>query len=146
LAGLRGKVIKGSYILLLELPQDENIGVGSLGHILLPQASYAYVGSAMNGLEGRISHHLKTKKRLHWHIDYLREKATILEVALFPGCKRIECLLAFNLSRHFPSVPGFGSSDCRCSSHLFWGEKEKLRQKVYWLRSKYAFDLPADES
>ena len=120
LAGLKEKIIKGSYVLLLGLPQGENIEVGSLGSISFPQASYAYVGSAMNGLEGRINHHLKVKKkRLHWHIDYLGERATILEAVLFPGQKRIECLLASDLSRYFSSIPGFGSSDCCCSSHLF---------------------------
>lgn len=144
MAGLKEKVIKGSYILLLELPRGERLGVGSLGSIFFPQASYAYVGSAMNGLEGRINHHLKVKKkRLHWHIDYLEEKAAILEVVLFPGPKRLECLLASDLSRHFSSVPGFGSSDCHCPSHLFWGEKETLRQTIYRLRDRYAFGFLA---
>jgi Uri superfamily endonuclease len=142
LTGLKEKVIKGSYVLLLGLPQGERLGVGSLGSIFFPPGSYAYVGSAMNGLEGRINHHLKTKKRLHWHIDYLGEKATILEVVLFPGQKRLECLLASDLSRHFSFIPGFGSSDCHCPSHLFWGEKETLRQRIYWLRDRYASGFP----
>jgi len=146
LAGLKEKVIKGSYALLLELPRGERLGVGSLGSIFFSPGSYAYVGSAMNGLKGRINHHLKTKKRLHWHIDYLEEKATILEVVLFPGPKRLECLLASDLSRHFSSIPGFGSSDCHCPSHLFWGEKEILRQTIYQLRDRYAFGFPAGES
>ena len=45
--------------------------------------------------------------------------------------EKVECILAQSLAKGFPSIPGFGSSDCNCDSHLFWGtEKEKLRAGI----------------
>lgn len=37
--------------------------------------------------------------------------------------KRLECQLAQRVGKVFQSFPGFGSSDCRCPSHLFFSEE-----------------------
>jgi len=123
--------MKGGYILLIELPEERDIRVGKLGLLNFPSGFYAYTGSALNGLESRVARHLKRKKKLHWHIDYLLEEASTREVAFSQGKERAECIFAQTLSREFSSVPGFGSSDCKCSSHLYYGsERKELRKGI----------------
>jgi Uri superfamily endonuclease len=123
--------VKGSYILLAELAAGKDILVGKLGYVSFPKAAYAYVGSAMNGLGARLARHLREQKKLHWHIDYLLKEAEIEEIILCPAEKRVECSLAQALAGELQSIPGFGSSDCKCQSHLYFAsEKDRLKAKV----------------
>jgi len=112
--------VKGSYVLLIELPEEQTITIGSLKAIYFPRGYYAYVGSAMGGFKSRLNRHLKSNKKPHWHIDYLLEKASISEIILCETKDRAECTVAQVLSHQFDSIPGFGSSDCKCCSHLFF--------------------------
>jgi len=112
--------VKGSYVLLIELPEEQTITIGSLKAIYFPRGYYAYVGSAMGGFKSRLNRHLKSNKKPHWHIDYLLEKASISEIILYETKDRAECPIAQALSCQFDSIPGFGSSDCKCRSHLFF--------------------------
>ncbi len=116
--------MKGCYILLIELPQEESIAVGSLSLVRFPGSYYAYVGSALGGLEPRLNRHLSTKKKLRWHIDYLLQKAAINAIMICETDDRVECAIARSLSRRYEAIPDFGSSDCRCPSHLFISTKE----------------------
>lgn len=109
----------GTYVLLLYLPEPRVIPIGALGSVSFRPGHYAYVGSALGGFRARIGRHLKDKKALRWHIDYLRASAEIEGAVLFPGTKA-ECLLAQRLSGPFSPVPGFGSGGCRCRTHLFF--------------------------
>jgi Uri superfamily endonuclease len=123
--------VKGSYILLVELATKKDIFVGKLGYVSLPKASYAYVGSAMNGLSARLARHLRGEKKLHWHIDYLLKEAEVKEIILCQGEERVECSLAQALAGKFQYVPDFGSSDCKCRSHLYFAsEKDRLKASV----------------
>jgi Uri superfamily endonuclease len=123
--------MKGSYILLVELATKKDIFIGKLGYVSLPKASYAYVGSAMNGLRARLARHLRGEKKLHWHIDYLLKAAEVEEIILCPGEENVECSLAQALAGKIQSVPGFGSSDCKCRSHLYFAsEKDRLKTGV----------------
>ena len=123
--------MKGNYVLIIKLARKKDILVGKLGYIRFPQAFYAYVGSAMNGFEARLPHHLRSKKKPHWHIDYLLEQAEIEEIVLCQVDERMECSLAQALATEFQSIPGFGSSDCKCRSHLYFANrKDRLKVKV----------------
>ncbi len=116
--------MKGSYILLIKLPTEQTIGIGSLNVVPFPGGYYAYVGSAMGGFKSRLNRHLKSNKKPHWHIDYLLQKASINSIILCETNDRAECAVAQALSRQFDSIPGFGSSDCKCRSHLFFAGDE----------------------
>ncbi len=112
----------GAYILLFRLPRCEDMTVGRLGTFDLASGHYAYVGSARGGLEARVGRHLRGGGKKHWHIDYLTERAVDLGAYVFPSGQDIECELA----KMVAGLPGatmpirrFGSSDCRCISHLF---------------------------
>ena len=123
--------MRGSYILLVRLAAEKDILIGRLGYIPFPKASYAYVGSAMNGVTARLAHHLREGKKFHWHIDYLLKEAEIEEIILCQGEKMVECTVAQALAGEFQSIPGFGASDCRCRSHLYFAdEKDRLKARV----------------
>lgn len=112
--------MKGSYVLLIKLTEAQIITIGSLSQVYFPQGYYAYVGSALSGVKGRLSHHLNQNKKPHWHIDYLLPKASITDIIIGASQGRVECAIARALGTQFDSIPGFGSSDCRCTSHLFF--------------------------
>ena len=115
---------RGSYVLLMMLSEKRIINVGSLSDVRFSPGFYAYVGSAMGGIAARLGYHLKRDKKRHWHIDYLLEEATIVDVSICDNGVRSECYIAGLISSQFDSIPGFGSSDCRCRSHLFFHTDE----------------------
>jgi len=111
-------------VLLIRLPEEQTITIGSLNTVHFPHGYYAYVGSAMGGFKSRINRHFKSHKRPRWHIDYLLEKALISSLILAEADARLECAIAQALSHQFEAIPGFGSSDCRCWSHLFLSSED----------------------
>ncbi|HVQ00644.1 MAG TPA: GIY-YIG nuclease family protein [Candidatus Thermoplasmatota archaeon] len=133
--------MKGAYLLLLDLPRDTRIIVGKQGMKEFKKGSYAYVGSALNGLEQRICRHLRSQKKVHWHIDYLLAHATITSVFIKESTKREECDLASSFALSFETIPGFGCSDCACESHLFFGSSDALMKRAAILKMHpYPFD------
>ena len=116
--------MKGSYLLVIGLPEEQDIRVGSLGVVHFPYGYYAYVGSALGGFKSRLNRHLRKDKMPKWHIDYLLQKAAINSIIICETDERVECAIAQTLHPRFHSVPGFGSSDCRCPSHLFFAAEE----------------------
>jgi len=115
--------MKGAYVLLIWLETDQIIRIGKLGRLRFRKGYYAYVGSAMSGIGPRILRHLSRDKKTHWHIDYLLKKGKIVEIHCFSSGRREECRIAEKFQEHFPSIPGFGCSDCKCSSHLFYSPR-----------------------
>jgi len=111
--------VKGVYAVFLKLDEKRYIEVGALGEIEFDEGIYAYVGSAMNSAEKRIERHLSEVDNLHWHIDYFSAVAEPANYFILPEDSEYECIMADILSRHGDPIPGFGSSDCNCSSHLF---------------------------
>ena len=119
----------GSYALLLYLPSRRKIAVGKLGLIDLPRGHYVYFGSALGGLEARVARHFRPEKKLHWHADYLSADAPWSQAWLMPDGLRWECIWAPDAAATVGVtnfVPGFGSSDCRCKSHLVRVSSAKL--------------------
>ena len=116
---------RGTYALLLRLDAPQTLLVGALGTLDFPPGWYLYLGSARGpgGLAARLARHRRrTDKRLHWHIDYLRAVATLVEVWTSSGEARQECewaAAAAALPGAEVIAPRLGASDCRCPSHLF---------------------------
>jgi len=114
--------MKGTYCLVLDLPDEARIRVGALGMQRFPSGTYVYVGSALSGIEQRISRHVRKAKKKRWHIDYLLDKANLLSTIAIPSqSKDTECEVARALLKSdgaFTVISGFGSSDCHCESHL----------------------------
>jgi len=135
--------MKGSYILLLNLKEDVTVNIGKLGKLDLKKGSYVYVGSALNSLESRINRHLRRNKKIHWHIDYLLDFALITDVFVKENSVKEECKVAQFFTKKLIPIKGFGCSDCKCRSHLFYGRYDeiigiikKLNMKKYPLKEK----------
>jgi Uri superfamily endonuclease len=115
---------KGVYVIVASLGARKTIRVGKLGTFVFPGGFYAYAGSARGpgGLSARIGHHAKISRKPHWHMDYLRRRARLIEAWVSSGNIFSEHCLATALGglpgARMP-VSGFGCSDCRCLSHLF---------------------------
>jgi len=120
------KAIPGTYALILHLSNKlGQIEIGKLGHFAFDAGFYVYVGSAFGpgGLKARLRRHLRTDKPLHWHIDYLRPHAELVEMWIFENPENQECRWGATLSNmKGASIPvtGMGSSDCPCKSHLVY--------------------------
>ena len=136
--------MKGSYLLVIKNENNAIIQIGKLGEIEFKKGYYIYVGSALNGLEQRIKRHLRLNKKIHWHIDYLLKNSKIIDVFYKENDTREECLIAKKLDEKLYSTTGFGCSDCKCKSHLFYGDYneikhiiERLNMKSYSCDAKY---------
>jgi len=125
---------KGSYALILKNSSIQNIRVGRLGILNFREGFYAYTGSAMGGLSRRVSHYLKEIERPFWHIDAIIPRFKLTALWLFPSNTRQECQIAQLFSQETGATPirGFGSSDCRCFTHLFYFSA--LNQKPLFLK------------
>ncbi|MDO8691613.1 MAG: GIY-YIG nuclease family protein, partial [Dehalococcoidia bacterium] len=125
-SGERPSRAGGAYALLFYLAREVEIEVGRLGRFSFAAGWYLYLGSAMGGLKARLGRHLEGPRRLHWHVDYLARQADLVEVWWRPANRREECSWA-SLALAAPDarlpVAGFGSSDCRCASHLAYFPK-----------------------
>ena len=111
----------GTYALVVLSEDRLLLSVGKLGTHDFPPGYYIYVGSALRGLNARLNRHLREEKSLHWHIDYLLSRATIIQIWYSLGKDRLECvwnIILADLPGATPVIPGFGSSDCRCRTHL----------------------------
>jgi len=97
------------------------------------KGDYIYIGSAKDCLEARLERHLRKNKKTYWHIDYLLkdEKTQISQTWMI--LKSIECETAevFYRNSFTETVrKGFGSSDCKCETHLFYIKNEEKMKKV----------------
>lgn len=118
---------RGSYLVVLRLPQKRRVYIGSLGDLHLQKGFYIYVGSAMRALSARIERHRRTRKKCFWHIDYLREQAEFHAAMPIRSKEDLECEIAASLHELTGfRIPGFGSSDCSCPSHLFYTPDDPL--------------------
>jgi Uri superfamily endonuclease len=110
---------KGTYLLFLVFRERREIDVGSLGTLSIGEGEYCYVGSAMNGLDERLERHFRKEKNIRWHIDRLTMCADDMEAYVSMTTK--ECDLSKMASDRgcVPVFKGFGSSDCKCGTHLF---------------------------
>ncbi|TRO47689.1 GIY-YIG nuclease family protein [Candidatus Bathyarchaeota archaeon] len=120
------------YVLVIKVANQCIITVGALGELVFKKGIYAYVGSAQSNFHQRIKRHLGKEKKLFWHIDYLlkNKKVNVSKIFFKKACKTEECNLATSISKTGKSIPRFGSSDCKCISHLFYIEKTKFLENV----------------
>lgn len=112
--------MKGVYVLLIHLPFPLRTEIGSLGTVQFSPGYYAYVGSALGGVDQRVGRHLRKNKKVHWHIDYLLSRSKVVDVVAAETDEGKECAVAQQLAKKLKSVHGFGCSDCTCESHLFF--------------------------
>jgi Uri superfamily endonuclease len=130
---------KGIYCLVFKNP-SRTVRVGALGEVAFRKGWHIYVGSALgSGGLVRLKRHIALSrikdKRPKWHVDYLSKSPSFcLRSAIYAMTEeRLECRLAKALGGE--DVPGFGSSDCNCLSHLFFRRRNPVRETEAALRS-----------
>jgi sugar fermentation stimulation protein A len=124
---------RGNYLVLLELTEDRHIPVGALGTLPFCRGWYVYTGSAQKNLSSRISRHLRRiRKKKHWRLDYLSPWAKTLKAFPIMSYRNRECDLARDLEAlGGKGIPGFGSSDCHCKSHLFYFPEPPMGNRAF---------------
>jgi Uri superfamily endonuclease len=124
----------GTYALILYNPKKNQVQIGQWQTIEIKRGYYIYVGSAFGpgGVKARVSRHFKPEKSKRWHIDYLRAVTRPKWAWYTHDQRRVEHEWADVLSRQpgISSIEGFGCSDCRCRSHLFYSLKKPEIQIV----------------
>ena len=150
--GLRIK--SGTYVLVFHLESDCRLTVGKLGRFSFPAGWYAYAGSAHGpgGLAARLGHHLHIATHPHWHMDYLRPHGSIAEIwyGRGPAVDEHRWAACLRWMAGSPAaIPGFGSSDCRCDSHLIYfpirpaiARFRHRQQRLPGVRRRPVFRLP----
>ena len=118
---------RGSYILILRLRAEKTLNIGKLGRVKFKAGYYLYAGSALKNLTQRLERHKRERKKLFWHIDYLRAHAEVHLALPIRASDPLECKLADALEKISDwQVPNFGCSDCSCGSHLFGMRKDPI--------------------
>ncbi|MDD4498259.1 MAG: DUF123 domain-containing protein [Methanosarcinaceae archaeon] len=115
---------KGVYCLIFK-NRECTLSVGKKGDFSFKPGFHTYVGSALGpgGLK-RVLRHIKLSgnrdKKPKWHVDYLHlgPSFSLVCVICAPTSGRFECTLASEIGGE--SVSGFGCTDCKCKSHLFY--------------------------
>ena len=117
----------GSYLLILRSHNEQGLPVGKAGNMHVMPGYYLYTGSAFGpgGLRARAGRHLRGGNNVRWHIDYLRQITEAWAVWFYTGSERMEHQWANSLER-LPQLSSpmknFGSSDCTCTTHLFFSQ------------------------
>ena len=97
------------------------------------------------GVISRLKHHSKVSKKPHWHLDYLRAETEFHEAYALCSPERKECewagLMAQNEVASEP-LKGFGSSDCQCSTHLFYfSSSVKMASAIHGVKGIQKVDM-----
>lgn len=136
----------GTYAIVFECARDDTRAIGQLGRFKIPEGFYVYVGSALGpgGVDARVRRHCRASKRLRWHVDYLSRSMPVPEVWYTYDSERREHHWTETMIDlgYVPYIEGFGSSDCRCYSHLF---RAHSRPSSESFRKAAARKFPAHE-
>jgi len=123
---------RGSYIFIVRLKRNRRLNIGGLEEVTFRKGFYCYVGSAKTHLTKRIGRHQRLRKKMHWHIDYLRAAADFHAALPIRASDDLECEIATALGKIADwQVPGFGSSDCGCPTHLFGLAEDPVHSRAF---------------
>ena len=129
------KTQPGTYALVLYCRISRKVKVGKRGFISLIPGYYIYVGSAFGpgGLRARVQRHIRKSTKKHWHIDYIKWFTRPLEIwySYNPMIREHQWAEIFNRSKQTRILmKGFGSSDCTCTTHLFF-QKTRPQSRIF---------------
>jgi len=123
----------GIYIVVVKIEKNKTIPTGKLEYSKYKSGYYVYAGSAKTNLLKRIKRHInKKKKTFHWHIDYLTAAAEEVKTFGIYTDRFSECDIAEGLIQVGGcEIPNFGSSDCKCSSHLYYFKENPVKDRAF---------------
>ena len=130
----------GTYALILQSRTEAEVQVGRWGVMAVEPGYYTYIGSAFGpgGVRARVLRHCRNDKPKRWHIDYLSELLNPHSVWYSHDAERLEHRWAavFSAMDDVAAIRGFGCSDCRCYSHLFYTPAIVVLEKISNLMAK----------
>lgn len=113
---------KGSYLLVFRLPETSIIFRGEEARLGPGVCFYAGSAFGSGGLKSRIGRHIRSEKKVHWHIDLITERFRPVMILVNEGEKSFEHDYIKYLSECKDAVfplRNFGNGDCNvCPSHL----------------------------
>lgn len=122
----------GDYLVVMELAEEMDMAIGAKGIIHFPKGYYVYTGSAKKNLAARLARHQRKRKKMHWHIDYFRQNATVVAVIPIRTQDDLEHDLAHTVDCIAPwHIDHFGCTDCDCPSHLFGFRENPIHTKAF---------------
>ncbi|MGA3109016.1 MAG: GIY-YIG nuclease family protein [Candidatus Bathyarchaeia archaeon] len=139
--------MKGTYTIVVRCNDAGYSTFGKLGRARLRKGHYLYTGSALGrgavSLEGRLERHLRRKKRLRWHVDYLasRPDCDVTGALYVVSGSRLECKVNSAISKALdisPVLSKIGASDCKCNGHLL-GPVRGLNERYLMRRLKLVY-------
>jgi len=123
----------GCYLLLYRNRRRFSADIGALGRRVFPRGFYVYVGSGMRSLFSRIGYHQRKSEKRHWHLDYIKDRFSFLSDIPIVTSSNRECDLSRKILENGGiGIDGFGSTDCRCNSHLYFFESNPLDSDDFW--------------
>lgn len=122
---------RGSYLIIGYVNKNKEISIGRLGSIMFQEGYYIYVGSAMSSLSKRLGRYHKKKISMHWHIDYLLPHFINFKIIPVQASETLECSIAKDLSNISDAINSFGSSDCNCTSHLYYLKDDPFTKEEF---------------
>ena len=96
-------------------------------------------------LRARLRHHATPVSRPHWHVDYLRQKADLIEIWYTDTDEKREHDYARLICKQpdtIQPIAGFGASDCNCTSHLIY---HPMQPDVRQFKQALAMNYPGDK-
>ena len=147
----------GVYQLIFQLALPTEIKIGSLGVQHFEPGWYGYCGSAWGsgGLASRVGRHVRClgdNKRPHWHVDFFREYARLVEVWFAHEPAEFEHHWNKAWMQSFFTtipVPGMGATDCEeCESHFVKFHQRpmtsRLRNMTSAIANRQIYSLSCD--
>lgn len=132
----------GDYLVILQVERDMDLSIGRKGTMHFPKGYYVYVGSAKKNLDQRIAHHRHVRKKMHWHMDYLRKETQWVGVIPIRTKADLEHSIAQAVAAIADwSIPGFGCTDCDCQSHLFGFHENPMHLPAFVFGVEERFEM-----
>lgn len=113
-------------MILYNKVNNKEVRIGKLGSFFFLKGYYAYLGSSFlkNGIIQRLRWHFKPLKKERWHIDFLTKENRFEIIGFLTKCSNIkgkEVDISNCIGSKFSYyIKGFGSSDTKSFSHLFY--------------------------
>lgn len=123
---------RGSYIFIVKLKRDRRLKIDGLGEIKFRKGYYCYAGSAKADLGKRLERHQRSRKKLFSHIDHLRAVADYHAAIPIRASEDLACRIAAGLAKIADwELPGFGMSECGCSTHLYGLHEDPVHNRAF---------------
>ena len=136
-----------TYILILYLPVDTLLEIGSLGEFDFPAGFYAYAGSVTEPetLTERLKHHLSPINIPESHIDYLQQVTSVEEIWLSSiSLPRRDAWaeLLLDIPDSVAFVEGFGTPDDEWDTYLvYFDMRPALEDFAIGVRKRFPDDI-----